>query len=316
MKTSVLINNFNYARFLDRALTSVLAQTVRVDEIIVVDDGSTDNSREILERWAARDTRIQVICKPNGGQLSSFNAGFVRSTGDIICFLDADDEYYPGHIERLLAVYAVRPEVDFIFCKCDPVNAAGEVAADVKLPWKYKPADFDYGMTFCRAYFQYEWLGSPTSGLSARRKLLGRIFPCPLEPQWRMHADNVIVFGAAALWGRKYYLATPGVRYHLHGSNHWFGVKENVAAKMHYEFALTNLLHYFNPGFPSSRFKARGFSHLIYQEFASIPEPGPDEYRLYQKLIRQFGRTRRFKFRFKLWERWRKILRRRSRISK
>ena len=313
MKTSVsvLINNFNYARFLDRAIESVLAQTAPVDEIIVVDDGSTDNSREVLQRWAARDARIQPIFQANGGQLSCFNAGFVRSTGDIVCFLDADDEYYPGHIERLLGVYQARPEIDFVFCRCKPVSADGGDANNITLPWEVKAGDFDYGLTFCRATFQCEWLGSPTSAISVRRKLLGRILPCPLESQWRMHADNVLVFGAAAFWGRKYYLATAGVRYHLHGGNHWFGVVENIAVKLSYEFALTNLLHHYNPGFPSSRYEARGFSQLLYQEFTSIPEPGRAEYQLYQKLIRKFGRRRRLKFRFKLWERWRKILRRR-----
>ena len=305
MKISVLISNFNYGHFLDRAIQSVVAQTAKVDEIIVVDDGSSDNSLEVLKSWADRDSRIQIIAKKNGGQLSCFNSGFERCSGDIICFLDADDEYCPGYAARLREVYKQRPQVDFVFCKCELVNGWGTVP-----PWEIKTGDFDFGLTFCRAYFLHEWLGSPTSAVSIRRTLLAKILPCSLEKAWRICADNVLVHGAAAFWGRKFYLAEKHVRYHLHGRNQWYGSRDDFTAKTQYDFAITNLLHHFNPGFPSIQDDVRGFSGLFWQEFSTIPCPDFNEYKLYQRMIRKYGRRRRLKFRWKLWKHWRKIRKR------
>src|SRR3954454_14414573 len=88
LKASVIINNFNYARFLADAIDSALAQTHPNTEVIVVDDGSTDESASVI---AAYGDRIAPVLKGNGGQASAYNAGYERSSGDIVCFLDADD---------------------------------------------------------------------------------------------------------------------------------------------------------------------------------------------------------------------------------
>ncbi len=80
---SILINNYNYARFLDEAIASALNQTYGAVEVIVVDDGSTDNSRSVV---ASYGNRVRLIAKGNGGQASAFNSGFAASSGDVICF--------------------------------------------------------------------------------------------------------------------------------------------------------------------------------------------------------------------------------------
>src|SRR5579864_5011090 len=84
---SVLINNHNYGRYLKAAIDSALDQTYPAVEIVVVDDGSTDNSRELI---AAYGGRVIPVLQANGGQGSAFNAGVAASRGDILCFLDAD----------------------------------------------------------------------------------------------------------------------------------------------------------------------------------------------------------------------------------
>jgi glycosyltransferase involved in cell wall biosynthesis len=89
---SILINNYSYARFLDETINSALSQNYPRKEIIVVDDGSTDNSREIISRYG---DRIIPIFKENGGQASAVNAGVARCHGDILCFLDSDDFFWP-----------------------------------------------------------------------------------------------------------------------------------------------------------------------------------------------------------------------------
>ena len=83
MKTTCLINSFNYVRYLPEAIDSALKQTQPFDEVIVVDDGSTDGSRELLFSRYALLPQVQIVAKANGGQLSCFNAGFRRATGTL-----------------------------------------------------------------------------------------------------------------------------------------------------------------------------------------------------------------------------------------
>src|SRR4051794_25098084 len=97
---SVIVNNYDYGRFVAGAIESALAQTHGATEVVVVDDGSTDDSREVIAGYA--DAVVPVL-KENGGQASAFNAGFERSRGDTIVFLDADDRLAPTAVERAVA---------------------------------------------------------------------------------------------------------------------------------------------------------------------------------------------------------------------
>src|SRR4051812_16040279 len=90
---SIIINNYNYGHFLRDAIDSALAQTYPCTEVIVVDDGSTDDSREVI---AGYGQRVTAVFKENGGQASAFNAGFAASRGEVVVFLDADDTLLPN----------------------------------------------------------------------------------------------------------------------------------------------------------------------------------------------------------------------------
>src|SRR6266852_886707 len=99
---SVIVNNYNYGCFLKEAVDSALHQSYPGVEVIVVDDGSTDNSREIIAGY--RD-RIIPVLKENGGQGSAFNAGFAKSRGDVVVFLDSDDMLLGTAVERALPLF-------------------------------------------------------------------------------------------------------------------------------------------------------------------------------------------------------------------
>ena len=99
---SILVSNYNYGDFVAESIESALAQTYTNCEIIVVDDGSTDSSRDTINQFAGR---IVPVFKSNGGQASAFNAGFARARGNIICFLDSDDLFLPTKVEQV--VYAL-----------------------------------------------------------------------------------------------------------------------------------------------------------------------------------------------------------------
>ena len=100
---SIIINNFNYARYLGEAVDSALNQTYPNVEVIVVDDGSTDNSREVVESYG---DRIRSVFKSNGGQPSAINAGFQVSRGELIANLDSDDLYDRTAIERVVNTWS------------------------------------------------------------------------------------------------------------------------------------------------------------------------------------------------------------------
>src|SRR5687767_6151914 len=83
---SIIIDNYNYARFLPAAIDSALGQTYPNTEVIVVDDGSTDTSREVIRSYGGR---VVPVLKENGGMMSAYNAGFSVSRGEVVVFLDS-----------------------------------------------------------------------------------------------------------------------------------------------------------------------------------------------------------------------------------
>lgn len=103
---AAIILNHNYAAYLGDAIASALDQTRAFDEVIVVDDGSTDASLDVVARFRSR---VRVVAKPNGGQLSAAVAGLAASRADYLCFLDADDLLKPSAVARVVPRLVSRP---------------------------------------------------------------------------------------------------------------------------------------------------------------------------------------------------------------
>jgi glycosyltransferase involved in cell wall biosynthesis len=103
---TVIIDNYNYGRFLAEAIDSVLAQTYLNYELLVVDDGSTDHSRMVIESYG---DRFRTIFQSNRGQGGAFRTGLAEARGDIICFLDADDYFHPDKLTQVVAAFQHHP---------------------------------------------------------------------------------------------------------------------------------------------------------------------------------------------------------------
>ena len=212
---SIVINNFNYGRFLSDAIESALSQRSPADEVIVVDDGSTDDSLEVIRRYG--DAVIPVL-KSNGGQTSSFNHGFKRCRGDIVCFLDADDALEGTAIASLRQAFA-SPTVVKVHWPLTVIGADGTPTG------KRKPShQLQEGALLPRLLQlgpdDATWV--PTSGNAWRRTFLERVLPLP-EPERQVGVGSASADAClsmlAPLYGTVARIAEPQGKYRVHGAN-------------------------------------------------------------------------------------------------
>jgi glycosyltransferase involved in cell wall biosynthesis len=185
---SILISSYNYASFLGEAIESALAQTYENFEIIICDDGSSDSSREILERYRSRNSKIQTIYQPNGGQSLALNAAFRMCAGEVICLLDADDVFLPGKLRRVVAAFAAAPDSGFAVNRMLVVDQSRKYLAE--MPSLYNLPCGWQGATLGSNGPQILPGMPPTSGLSLRRSTADTIFPLPAA--LRAYSDTLI----------------------------------------------------------------------------------------------------------------------------
>jgi hypothetical protein len=114
-RVAVVVTSYNYRDYVAEAVDSALVQTRAPDQVVVVDDGSTDGSADLLRERYGNDPRVTLLCTENGGQLAAFQRGVARVDADVICFLDSDDRWEPDYIARICEVFDSRPDVGFIF---------------------------------------------------------------------------------------------------------------------------------------------------------------------------------------------------------
>jgi glycosyltransferase involved in cell wall biosynthesis len=209
---SIIINNYNYGRFLGAAIESALRQTYRPIEVIVVDDGSADESRAVIAEYAGR---IRPVLKPNGGQASCFNAGFALSRGELVLFLDADDRLRPDVVERAVAAFGARPAAAKLQFRLALVDAAGAPTGAHK-PERGQPlTSGDLRPRVLAAPDDIAW--QPTSGNMFAARVLREILPMP-EPAYRLCADYYLS-NVAPLFGEVLALDEVGGDYRVHGAN-------------------------------------------------------------------------------------------------
>ena len=121
-QVSVIIPNYNYARYVGGAIESVLTQTYTNIEVIVVDDGSTDASKDVLFNYG---DSINVLSQANRGVSAARNAGVAASSGEFVAFLDADDEWLPEKAAKQVALFREDPTLGLIHVGVDDIDADG-----------------------------------------------------------------------------------------------------------------------------------------------------------------------------------------------
>ena len=128
-KVSVIIPNYNYGRYLRKTIDSVLAQSYPNVEVVVVDDGSKDNSLEILREY---EGKVLTIEQRNGGVSSARNSGVKNSDGEFVAFLDADDLWLPEKLEKQIAKFQANPEIGMVHCAMTYIDAEDRVKNEIE----------------------------------------------------------------------------------------------------------------------------------------------------------------------------------------
>jgi hypothetical protein len=205
-RVSVVITCYNYERYIALSVGSALAQTAPPAEIIVVNDGSTDGSADVLRSFG---DRIQVVDQANAGQIAATNRGYAASTGDIVMFLDADDVLEPGAIEAVLRAWTPRcAKVQF---ELEVINGAGEL-----LGRRFCNYVEPYGPDEIRDEFArfgtYVW--PVLTGNAYARWFLQRVMPLTVTV-----APDGVLNTVAPLYGEVQVVPQALGRYRLHDAN-------------------------------------------------------------------------------------------------
>jgi Glycosyl transferase family 2 len=207
---SIIINNYNYDRFLAEAINSALNQTYPDTEVIVVDDGSTDGSREII---AGYGDRITPILQENGKQAAALNSGFASSRGDIILFLDSDDYLLPMAIESI--VESFKPGVGKVHYRLQVVDIESKTSG-VFIPTI--TMKLSSGEVWRELLQTGGYVSTCMSGNAYSRMSLTQLFPIPDD--YKTTADDYLMI-STPFYGKVVSIEEPLGAYRIHNSNQW-----------------------------------------------------------------------------------------------
>jgi glycosyltransferase involved in cell wall biosynthesis len=184
---AIVICNYNYERFLAEAIDSALIQDYPGTQVIVIDDGSTDSSRAIIEQYGSR---VKAVYKENGGQVSAYNLGVDIVDTDYVLFLDSDDVLYPGVVSEVMRKFE-EGDLAKVQFRLDVIDESGQQTG-AYVPNTAPPAD-------CGRLLRAGWLypSPPASGNAYSVRALKAVFPVPESGINRYGADFYAIYGAA-----------------------------------------------------------------------------------------------------------------------
>jgi glycosyltransferase involved in cell wall biosynthesis len=284
---SIIVNNYNYAAFLRDAIDSALAQTWANTEVIVVDDGSTDGSRAVIESYG---NRIRPVFKSNGGQTSALNLGFEVSNGSVVFFLDSDDTLFPSLVEKAVALFCDDVVVK-VHWPLVEVNAASEPTGKImcgNLPeGDLKEAVVSQGPLSLPF--------APTSGNAWSRRFLEQVFPLPVIQHEPARDDRVerrphlagpsvdsYLSALAPLFGEVRRIPEAQCTYRVHGRNDY--ASQTFEAQLRYEIltfdhcsaALQRYCRQQGLEVNPDAWKRNSWQHRVYEAIGDISAAIPD----------------------------------------
>ena len=211
----IVIGNHDYGAFVTEAVASALGQNHPRVHVVVVDDGSGDDSRERLRPFA---DSVTLLLQENRGQAAALNAGLRHCRGEVVIFLDADDLLRPDAAARVAAAFAADPELAKAQFRMEVIDADGRATGATKPPPHLPLPSGDLRRAELSFPFDIPWL--PTSGNAFRASALARILPIPDSEHSRCGADWHLIH-LTTLLGRVASLDEVGASYRVHGANNY-----------------------------------------------------------------------------------------------
>jgi glycosyltransferase involved in cell wall biosynthesis len=170
---SILILNHNRGRALRASIASALAQTYPRVEIVVVDDGSTDDSANVIRDLGRR---VVPVLQRHRGEAAAINTGFHHCNGEIVCLLQSGDTFHPSKVNEVVEAGRLSPRSGLIYHRVQTLDALGQTAQPA-WPEKLMSGDFQQMLVASGGW----WPFAPCSGLSFRRPFLERLLEIPME---------------------------------------------------------------------------------------------------------------------------------------
>lgn len=172
---TVIICTYNGERYLSQTLDSVLKQTYPNIEIVIVDDGSSDNTVSIISQYADHDQRIRWFVKENSGLPSSRNFAFSQANGEWIAIIDQDDLCYPDRLKRQIEVAAANPSASLVFCNTDYINKDNKIIGNhlskFSLPDAFIPKKVAANLLLCQGCYV------DSEALFFKRNVINQFYP-------------------------------------------------------------------------------------------------------------------------------------------
>lgn len=287
IKNICFINSYNNEKHIRDCLQSVFSQTHPFDEVILVDDGSSDSSLEIIAEFRKIYPHLKLHQKNNEGQFSSFNIALPLIPDNSQIFLLDGDDIYPKDYLSLVLNQINQVSWDFAFCEqqrfsdsCSPPSSA--------LINQSPPYFLESTSALARS--RGCWIGNPTSCLSLSSDLYKKIFPYPYTQDKSFWVDNLMIYAASILGAKKIHLSGLGIGWRTHEGNYSKKryTPEDVASR---ELAISRAFAWYCGKFGIPRYPGimEFFSEyrklgLYWQKRLDLP----NKYRMFNRLLRNY----------------------------
>lgn len=232
MKISIAVPSFNYARFLRQCLDSIATQSHQDIEVLIADGGSSDGSIEIIEAYCQADPRFKFVSRSDTGQADAIKRAFAHASGDILCFLNADDCFLHSDVfSTVVDDFQKNPQVSVLTYGGDYLDAEGSKIK--RINYRYHPMD------------GFHWMRYRTAIIQPATFWLKHVYNPEEWPSNYHFVFDVVFFYQAYLKYQWLESSTPAAGYRLHGENKSMSVK----SKRVFELAAFEELKFGNGSF-------------------------------------------------------------------
>jgi len=275
MKISAVIDAYNSEDYITEAIESVLSQSRLPDELIIVDDGSTDGTFDRIQEAIEGHSIAVAVQQANQGQLGCLTSGIMLAKGDLIALLDGDDIWKKNHLKEAEEAFEKFPKLSLYFCDYETI---GE---DRKGVTRYP--DTLFNSTFAVTALSEAFIGNVTATLVFKASVLQPHLPFPkqLERDWVINADNPLIWLSCLSGRQKYSSSQKNVRYRMHDNN-MHKVSKESQAKAIKRIATKRLFEFFRREF----YISDDIYKCLIREYKAQPTKSKEVQKAYIKAIK------------------------------